>query len=69
MRMWTVGEEMAEYRSTLILDCDIQMTNRVELEKEKKKRILKWSFIIQNQYSKSINKDKKKFSNLICREE
>ena len=52
MRMWTVGEEMAEYRSTLILDCDIQMTNRVELEKEKKKRVLKWSFIIQNQLKK-----------------
>jgi len=50
--MWTAGEEMAECRSTLILDCDIQMTNRVELEKEKKKRVLKWSFIIQNQLKK-----------------
>ena len=52
MRMWTAGEEMAECRSTLILDCDIQMTNRVELEKEKKKHVLKWSFIIQNQLKK-----------------
>ena len=46
---------MAEYRSTLILDCDIQMTNRVELGKEKKKTCLE----MVNRNSKSIDKNKK----------
>ena len=36
MRMWTAGEEVAEYRFHYSVFDGIQKTNKVELEKEKK---------------------------------
>ena len=43
MRMWTADEEMAEYRFHFD---DSQITNPVELEKDKEKRVIKWLFKI-----------------------
>ena len=45
MRMWTADEEMAEYRFPFD---DSQITNPVELEKDKEKRVIKWLFKIHN---------------------